>query len=291
MQPMKPKPLRARVRRLLDPPMDAEGERGARIVSTALVWLIVLNVVGMMLETVDSIRATWGDALHAFEVASVAVFTAEYVLRVWSCAEDERYGRPVSGRLRFAATPLALIDLLAILPFFLERFTAVDLRVLRIPRLLRILRLLKLVRYSRSLRTLGNVFVARRDELLISLVLVFVLVVMSASIVYVAEHDAQPEAFSSIPAVMWWAVATLTTVGYGDMAPITPIGQLLGSFIAVLGIGMVALPAGILGSGFTDELARLRDEKELQRRQRAGHDHPTCPTCGQDLPSEDRDVA
>ncbi|MCE5278070.1 MAG: ion transporter [Planctomycetaceae bacterium] len=146
------------------------------------------------------------------------------------------YSRPVLGRLRAAASPMMLIDLLAILPFYLP-FIDADLRFLRSLRLLRIFRLAKIARYSNALQTLGRVLGNHKVELAATGFVMLILLILSSTLMYYAENDAQPQAFSSVPASMWWAVATMTTVGYGDMCPVTPLGKVLGSFIAILGIG------------------------------------------------------
>ena len=219
--------------------------------------LIVANLIALVLETVEPIRALAPGAFARFELLSVIVFSAEYVLRVWSCIELPGYERPLRGRLRYALSPMALADLLAIAPFYAPAL-GIDLRSVRAVRLLRLLRLAKLGRYSETMRTFARVLSAKRDELVALMAFLAILLVLSSSVMYFAEHEAQPEKFSSIPKAMWWGVATLTTVGYGDVAPVTAIGRLLGSFIAVLGIGMFALPTGILGAAFADEIERSR---------------------------------
>ena len=234
-----------------------------------LVSLIALNVVVMVFETMASVKAYAGGFFRWFEIVSVAIFTVEYLLRIWTCVLDPRYASPITGRIRFALSPLALIDLAAILPFYLPT-TAMDARSLRAVRLVRVLRILKLARYSDALRTFGRVFVAQKEPLGLTVFLLMLLLVMSASFMYYAEREAQPEVFSSIPATMWWAVATLSTVGYGDTFPVTEWGRVLGSIIAFLGIGMFALPTGILGAGFIEEYQGRRESK-------------TCPHCGKQI--------
>ncbi len=165
-----------------------------------------------------------------------------------------------------------MIDLMAILPFYLPKLIPFDLRFLRAVRLFRIFRLLKLGRYSESVRLLGRVLNAKKEELGVTIFAVLILLVICSSLMYYAEHQAQPEAFSSIPAAMWWGIVTLTTVGYGDVYPITLPGKILGAIIAVLGIGLFALPAGILASGFADEMQK-------KRSQASG----ICPYCGRKL--------
>lgn len=192
------------------------------------------------------------------------------------------------GRLRWARSPLALIDLLAILPFYLP-FLGVDARFLRILWLLRILRLVKLQRYFRSLMLFGRVWKTRRHEILMTTVLMFFILLIASSLMYYAERADQPEAFGSIPHAMWWAIATLTTVGYGDVTPITGLGRIMAAVVAVVGIALFALPTGILGSGFVDELEREKERKRRQAQQREAAqaarnpEVPCCPHCGKSL--------
>ena len=199
-------------------------------------------------------------AFEAFEDFSLTLFTMEYIVRLWAITAEPRFAHPVWGRLRFFFTPLALIDLLAILPFFLPIF-GVDMRFVRVVRILRIFRVVKLARYSRALRLLGQVVIERKEELVSIFFVLLTLLVISSSLMYFAEHDDQPDTFASIPATMWWSVVTLTTVGYGDTYPVTAIGQTIAAIIAILGIGMFALPAGILGAGFVDALESRRKEE------------------------------
>jgi voltage-gated potassium channel len=257
--------LAAKIHRLLEDAPDAG--RTGRIVNTGLFTLIALNVLAAVVDTVPEVDESLGAALDDFEVFSVAVFTVEYVTRVWVSAADPRSRGPVLGRLRYMATPMAIVDLVAILPA-LVGFLGLDMRHLRGLRLFRLLRAAKLVRYSRSLKLIGRVLIKRRGELVGKCALMVTLLLMGSTLLYWAERDAQPEAFSSIPAAMWWAAATLTTVGYGDMTPVTPIGRVLGAFVAVFGIGLFALPTGVLGAAFVEE---IRGETS------------TCPHCGKAL--------
>ncbi len=239
--------------------------------SLAIMALIFLNVVAVVLETVRDLEAAYSPVFAAFEIFSIIVFTAEYVLRLWVCTLHPRFADPFWGRIRFAMTPFALIDLLVIAPFYLPFFAAGDFRFLRAVRLYRILVLFKLSRYSHSLKLLGAVVNAKREELLIAVSVLAMLLVVSSSLVYYVENPAQPERFSSIPAAMWWSIATLTTVGYGDICPITPLGKFFGAIIAVFGIAMFALPAGIIAAGFTEEMGRHKAPSRV------------CPHCGKRL--------
>ena len=199
------------------------------------------------------------------------MFTIEYFLRLWTAVEDPRYARPVVGRLRYAVTPFALVDLLAILPFYLVKYTTLDLRFIRAIRLMRLFRVAKLGRYCESLYTLKRVIYEAREELVITFAALFVLLMVASGVMYFVENPAQPDKFSSIPATMWWAASALTTVGYGDLYPITPLGKIVGSFAAILGVGLFGLPAGILAAGFIEQLRAGRARKRV------------CPHCGKEI--------
>lgn len=248
---------RKRLAKLLD--VGVAGDLVSRIVDVFLIGLISLNVMAIVLESVPSLALQYAAQFHWFEIVSVALFTFEYGLRVWSAPDlaDQRFRRSIWGRVRYVLTPAALIDLLAILPFYLGIFLNLDMRFLRVVRLFRIF---KLTRYSTTMGLILNVFRDEAASFVGAFFLLFVLLILTASGIYLIEHDVQPKNFGSIPAAMWWAMATLTTVGYGDVTPFTPWGKLFGGFITVIGIGMVALPAGILASGFSEQLRQRREK-------------------------------
>ena len=250
----------------------ADGDSLSRAFDRFLLALILLNVGAVVVASVQPLGTRYAHLFRAFEVFSVAVFSVEYALRVWACVEDRRYSHPLKGRLRYALTPLALVDLLAVLPFYLS-FISADLRMLRILRVFRLLRMAKIARYSRTLQIFGRVLAATRTQLLVTLMLMAVLLLLSSSLMYAVEQQAQPEAFSSIPAAMWWAIATLTTVGYGDIYPVTAWGKFFGSLISIFGIGMFALPTGVLGAAFLDEIRSARKVT-------------VCPHCGKAIVDE-----
>jgi voltage-gated potassium channel len=229
----------------------------AWFVEIFLVVLIILNVTCLILETVQTLQDDFHTFFYYFDVTSVIIFTAEYVLRVWSITEEERYADPVSGRIKYMLSPIALCDLLSILPFYLP-FIHADLRSLRLFRFLRLLRVFKLARYVKALASIRNVLIDKRHELLVSFVLMLFVLIISSALMFSVEHDAQPEKFSSIPATMWWGIATLTTVGYGDVYPITSLGKLLGGAITLVGIGLFAVPTAIIASGFSENFMRKR---------------------------------
>jgi voltage-gated potassium channel len=220
-----------------------------------LIVLIVLSVAAAVLDTVPAFQARWDLGLRLVEYACVALFTVEYAARVWISVADRagRYEHPLWGRLRYMATPMAIVDLLAILPTYLALILPGDFLLLRT---LRILRILKITRYSPALATFEIVLVNERRSLMAAGTILAVALLLSAGALHHAEGAVQPEAFGSIPAAMWWAIITLTTVGYGDVVPVTPLGRILAGFCAVIGIGMFALPTAILGAGFAYELQK-----------------------------------
>jgi len=233
----------------------------SRSVDIALIALISLNVLSVILETLPSLQNEYHTAFENFELVSVIIFSIEYLTRVWSAIEkaDKKYKHPLWGRLRYILTPMALIDLIVILPLFIGFFFTIDLRFMRA---LRLLRVFKLTRYSSSMSVLLKVLADESKSIGAAFFVLCMLVIMASSLTYLAEHDAQPEAFSSIPAAMWWAIITMTSVGYGDIVPITTMGKVLASIISVISIGIVALPAGLLASGFSEALRQRRAHYE-----------------------------
>ena len=244
------------------------GDRVASAVNALLLTLICLSVLSIIVGSERAVPRPVRSLLGGLDALTVAVFSLEYVLRLWTCVESKRFSSPVAGRVRFAFTPLALVDLLAVLPFYMPLLLPVDLRFLRAARLFRMLRILKLVRHSKALRSLQRAFVDTREELEVVAFVVAIVFVLASTVMYDFEHQAQPGKFGSIVSTMWWGVVTLTTVGYGDVYPVTPAGKLLSGLIAVLGIGLFAIPAGILASAFAGQV-----------HGRASHE-TTCPNCG-----------
>ena len=229
-----------------------------RVFNLALAVLIIANVGCVVLESVEPVRDRFAAQFDAFEAAATAIFAAEYVLRAWACVDfnDARYRDPLWGRLRYLRSFFALVDLLSVMPALLGFFGAADLRVLR---LLRLLRMFKLVRHS---TTFGLLFAVLREEAQSITALLFVLlltVTISGSLMFMIEGPEQPAVFTSIPAAMWWAIETLTTVGYGDMVPITAVGRIVGSAVSIIGIGTLALFSGLITVGFLDQLRMHRE--------------------------------
>ena len=231
------------------------------MVDIFLITLILSNVFLIILETVPSISIQYRAALTYFEIFSVVIFTVEYLLRLWSCVEDDMDAQSSKkwSRLRWLFSPLGLIDLLAILPFYIFLFipdSDLSLLMLRLFRGLRLLRIFKLTRYSSALNILFSVLKREVRVLAVTSFILAMVLVMASWGIYILERNVQAEVFGSIPAAMWWAVVTLTTVGYGDVVPITGGGKMFAGLISLIGIGMMALPAGILAAGFTSEVHR-----------------------------------
>ncbi|HMP98806.1 MAG TPA: ion transporter [Cyclobacteriaceae bacterium] len=266
------KSIRRTVYEYLEPGDD--GNPGEQFVEYAIIILIVLNVVMVILESYPNIDAKYHAYFDHFELFSVTVFSLEYVLRIWSIVERKKYEHAVNGRLRYIRSGEAIVDLLAILPFYLT-LLPFDLRFLRGLRLFRLFRVFKLARYVEALSIINKVIFEKKEQLLLSVSFIIIVLIVASSIVYYIEYPYQPEQFSSIPKTMWWGIATLTTVGYGDLTPITGVGRLLGGLMAIMGLGMFALPAGIISSGLTEYLNQKNKNEK-------------CPHCGKaiHLPEE-----
>ena len=263
--------FRRRVYRTLDP--TEKGSVPERIFEVVLILIILVNMIAIVFESVQEIDQKYHQFFRQLEIFSIFFFTLEYIARLYSIVENPVYSDPLTGRLKFAGTPLAIVDLLSFLPFYLT-FLPIDLRFLRIFRLMALFRMFKIARYLHALSIFKRVLVERKEQLVLSfLFILFVLVIISFVMFYV-EKDAQPDKFSSIPATMWWGIATLTTVGYGDMVPVTSVGKFLGGIFAIAGVGLLALPAGILSSGFFELLHVDRENKKVTTK---------CPHCGKEI--------
>jgi voltage-gated potassium channel len=241
-----------------------------KLVDLLLTGLIMLNILFLILETVPELDAGYRTLFWNFELFSVGVFTIEYFLRLWCITENPEYKHPITGRLRYMITPLAVFDLLAFIPFFLP-FIHVDLLFMRSARLFRLLRIFKVTRYIKALSFITEVIQDKAEELVIGFTMMLFMLVVFSCLMFNIEHAAQPHKFSSIPQTMWWAIATLTTVGYGDIYPITTLGKLLGGLTAITGIGLFAIPTALLASGFNERMSKHR------------HYSKYCPHCGKQL--------
>lgn len=246
--------LRTRVYHFIDEPLP--GEHAAHLFNFFMVALILANVAAVVLESVPEIETAHYATLAAFDFISVVVFTAEYALRIWIAPEHPAYFSlsPARARLRYVLSFHALVDLLAILPFYLGAIVPLDLRFLRI---LRVLRLLKLTRYSPAFEALARVVYNQRRPLIATVVIAGMLLIFASSVIHLLEHEAQPQHFSSIPKSMWWTIVTMTTTGYGDVVPVTPLGRMFGGLLMLSGMGLLALPTGILATGFVQEIRKF----------------------------------
>lgn len=285
--------LRQRIAALFDD--DVPQSMLAHALNILLAILILVNVAAVILESVEPLRIHYSRAFLLIEHIATIVFAIEYILRVWTSVDlrNGRFRQPYTGRLRYMIGFFPLIDLVAVLPAFLGFFGAADLRVLR---LLRLLRMLKLTRHSTVFGLLWDVL---REEAQSIVALIFVIcltLTVSGALMYMIEGDDQPKMFSSIPAGMWWAIETITTVGYGDMVPVTLAGRILGGVISVVGIGTLALFSGLITVSYLNQL-KIRREQQPHRFKHShdehlghdghGHDthphsvtHAICPHCG-----------
>ena len=245
-------------------------DRTSRFVSFGIVGLIIVNVLAIVLESIPSLYEAYEKTFSRLEIVSCTIFILEYVLRVWASVEDpetvgDDSGTQISNgkrRINFMLKPLAIIDFLAFVPIFLQLlFPGVDLRFLRA---LRLLRVFKLTRYFQSFEMILEVLHDEWRSLAGTVFIMLVILIIAACGLYYIERDIQPDKFGSIPEAMWWAMAALTTVGYGDAYPITPIGKIIGSIVTLLGIGMVALPSGILASSFSERMRQRRESMQTK---------------------------
>ncbi|PKM50093.1 MAG: hypothetical protein CVV02_12945 [Firmicutes bacterium HGW-Firmicutes-7] len=245
-----------------------ENDHLAKVFDYTILILIAINVLAIILESYKTIYSAYFLTFKAIENVSIVVFTIEYGLRLWLA--DIHYpddSRKIWVRIKYMCTFMALIDLFAILPFYLAMFSIYDFRFIRIARLFRIL---KLSRYSKSIKLIKDVIKEKKDELLAIVMIMLILIIISSTLMYYIESTSQPEVFPNIISTFWWSIATLTTVGYGDVYPITWGGKVLSSIIAIFGIGLVALPTGIVGTGFIEEM-KSKDEEHI------------CPHCGKKI--------
>ena len=296
--------IKRNVFEIIQPSADVSQARlASRIFDSVIMTLIVFSVLSVFICTF-AIPDWLFRILIRVEFVSIIIFTIEYALRIWTANLLYPELNPIRARIRYITSPMAIIDLISILPFLVPVLHTYNLVGVRVFRLVRLLRIFKLNRYSDALAAIGDVFRRKSQQMIASTFFVFIILILASLLIYYAEHDAQPEQFANAFSGLWWAVATLTTVGYGDIYPITPLGRVLGAIIAILGIGVVAVPTSILSAGFMGML-----EKETAEENEAGktkkqdrpagtpetHAHPAesadaafeppqyCPHCGKKL--------
>ena len=245
--------LRRRLHEQLDP---RRRRRGLSRLNRVLVAAILASVALALLETERTVYVGREGLFRGAELGFAVLFSLEYLARLWTAAENGGW----RARLRWVVTPAALIDLLAIVPALLT-IAAGPTYILRLARLLRIMRIAKLGRFSRAWDLARDAIASRRYELLLAFYAAVLVMIVSSTLLFAVEGPAQPEKFGSIPRAMWWSVVTLTTIGYGDVYPETGLGRVLAGLTAVLGIGLIAVPTGILAAAFSDALQRQREEQ------------------------------
>lgn len=247
--------LKKKIYHLLEDPNPDETGLKLRL---AIQILILCNILSVILESVDTISAGYSFFFHGFEVFSVGVFSLEYLARLWSCIEGGK------KRLKFLLSPYALVDLAAILPFYIALF-AIDLRFLRALRLFRFARIAKMTRYWAALTLFWHVVQRKKEELASTFLIFFVFLIISSGLVYFAERGEENTLFTSIPAAMWWGIATMTTVGYGDIVPTTFMGKLIGGLTSIIGVIIFAIFAGVAVTGFSEEFKKRKVNKSRFR--------------------------
>ncbi|MGN0471035.1 MAG: ion transporter [Acutalibacteraceae bacterium] len=256
--------------------VSKDGDKASKIFDICIMALIIINSVLVIAYTFDI--PLWLRKYFVYiEIFSVIIFTIEYLLRIYTA--DLLYPElsPVKSRLRYIFSFMAIIDLLTILPFYIPLIIPIDLRVLRMIRIVRLLRIFKIHRYTSALSTILQVFKNKRHQLVSSIVVVFILMIIASVLMYNIENEAQPDVFDNVFSALWWAVATFTTVGYGDIYPVTVSGKILGSIIALLGIGLIAVPTGIISAGFMENIDKNKDNDNED------DEKCYCPYCGKKI--------
>lgn len=251
-----------------------KGDKTSKILDISIILVITINVAAIIIGTFN-ISSELHSIFWHIEVVSVLIFTIEYLLRLWTASLLYTGIAPAKAMLRYAFSFMAIIDLLAILPFYIPFIIPIDLRVLRMLRVIRLFRLFKVHRYTGALSVVADVLKKKAAQLISSLFVILLLLVITSVLMYNIEHPAQPDVFKNAFSGLWWSVATFTTVGYGDIYPITTMGKIFSSLIAFLGIGLVAVPTGIISAGFVERISEERKAHSLPRK--------FCPYCGERL--------
>jgi len=242
------------------------GER----VCLSMLMLITINVIIGIIETVPELHELYHEQFYWFEFTSVMIFTLECVLRLWSCTVKEQFSHWFLGRIKALTRPLTIVDILAISPFYVTFFVSpylmIDLRFVRVLRLFRLFRIFRFGEFSRAFVLINDVVTMKKEELILSFMLLVLVLILSSSIMFILEQDAPGTKYTSIPASMWWGMMTITTIGYGDVYPETAGGKIFGCFVAAVGICTFALPVGILGSGFSVLAEKKNDLMNHQKK-------------------------
>ena len=241
---------------------DEVFSRGYDIISTLAV---VVNIVSVVMFTFDSMELQYGRLLLGIEAVTVAFFAIDYVLRVWTAYFTFPGLSEAQAVRKYIFSFTGIIDLLSFLPYYLPVFFPVGATVFKMFRVIRVLRLFQINAYYDSLKLIGDVIAGKRQQLMSSMFIIGVLMLGSSLCMYSVEHETQPEVFSNAFSGLWWAASTVLTIGYGDIYPITTMGKVLGLLIGFLGVGMVAIPTGIISAGFVDQYSRIKRVSEYAR--------------------------
>lgn len=264
--------------------LENERSRANVIFETFIVTLIILNVVSIGIDTLRKVDPGLRFILNFFEAFSIVIFSIEYILRIYISDLTHPAGNKFKSRLRFIFSFFGLIDLMAILPFYIPFIIRADLRFLRILRFIRFFRIFKLSRYNSTLQLIWDVIKEKKSEFLMTIFISFLSLLISAFLMYYVESPVQPDKFQNIFSSLWWAVATLTPLGYGDVAPITTFGKVISAFVAIIGIGLIALPTGIISAGFIEKISRDKpDEENVMKKINKKSEKKYCPHCGKEL--------
>ncbi len=253
-----------------------ENDLASKVFDLFIIALIILNVILVIADTF-TLPENIKSAMQYVDIFTVVIFTAEYLLRIWTADLLYPQYSKSKARIKYIFSFMALIDLFAVLPFYVPLLIPIDLRVLRILRVVRLLRIFKFNRYTSALASVAEVLKKRSSQLISSMLIVLLLMIISSVIMYSVENPAQPEVFTNAFSGLWWAVATFTTVGYGDIYPVTAVGKILSAIIAMLGIGLIAVPTGIISAGFMSEIEHGTEDEETYNQKHY------CPYCGRRL--------
>jgi voltage-gated potassium channel len=251
----------------------AHGSKINLVFDYFILCLIILNVTAVALDTLTGINVALLQFLRIFEIFSIIIFTIEFLLRLYVSDITHPASNKFYSALKFIFSPFGLIDILAILPFYIPFIIKTDLRFLRILRLIRFFRIFKISRYNSTLKLIWDVIKEKKAELQMTFFIALLMLLVSAFLMYHVENPVQPEKFTNVFSSLWWAVSTLTTVGYGDIAPVTTLGKIISSFVSILGIGIIALPTGIISAGFIQKI----DKNKLETKKNI------CPHCGKEI--------
>lgn len=263
--------------------LEKEGSKANLVFEYIIVTLIILNVISIGLDTIRDLKPAMVLALNIFETFSIVVFSIEYLLRIYIADFTHPAGTRFRSVMRFVFSFFGLIDLAAILPFYLPFLIRADMRFLRILRLIRFFRIFKLSRYNNTLQLIWDVIKEKKSEFLMTFFISVLMLLVSAFLMYYIENPVQPDNFRHIFSALWWAVGTLTPLGYGGVEPITTTGKIISAVVAIIGIGLIALPTGIISAGFIEKISK---DNPADGEKKHSEKNNVCPHCGKPLDEE-----